>query len=416
MLFRKSFNAVPPSERHFVRALLLVLLCFVAMQIGFLIPVSVADMGRWAGMLTALFLGYIWQRKNTQTGKGRKHSVDALLFGLLLLYLFSALDSVAQQISLLYWAVCFLQVVLFTLMTRRLSLESWRGLFGALVALCVYASFMALRGSVANPDKFMVQGRLTGVTNANSTGLIAMIGVIISWAKYLFADLQSGGNRKHWRLFYLSGGVGCLIALVLSGSRSSLGGMLSGILVVLFFARRVSRLLLLIPLLPFLDFFIATPFVQGLLPAFSRGGGADLLTTRRDQWEQAINLFKESPWLGKGYAVHDASGMVVDGSGYHGLLASVGIVGTILFLSIAFWILVHLFSRGLMLTKNKNHLPCNRELMALGGGSFIALLVQGIGEPWMLGPGSLMHVVFWMSAGACIAGILYPQVPREHSH
>ena len=67
--------------------------------------------------------------------------------------------------------------------------------------------------------------------------------------------------------------------------------------------------------------------------------------------------------------------------------------------------------QGKILAKNKYYLPYNRELMAYGGGCFTALLVQGIGEPWMIGPGSLVHVVYWLSAGACIASLLFTQVP-----
>ncbi|MHB8789325.1 MAG: O-antigen ligase family protein [Desulfobulbaceae bacterium] len=398
---------------------MIVLFFFAATQVSIFISPKIADVGRWVGMAVALFLGHVWGKKNGHRFSLIKGGVDVLIWGLLFAFSLSALDSVAKEKSFLYLAVCLLQIVLFTFMSRRLSLESWRLLFGSLVALCVVVSFMGLGGYLRSPDLYIVQGRLAGLGNANSVGLIAMIGAIISLAKFLFAEVQDMPNRKRWKIFYFFGGIGCLISLVLSGSRGSLGGMLSGILVVLFFTSRTSRLILgllaLIPLMPFLNLFVETELKQRVASAYVRAGGNDILYTRRYVWDQAIHYFKENPWLGKGYAVHDTFGMVLDGSGYHGLLASVGVVGILMFISVAVWILVRLFRRGMMLTKQKSYLPGNRELLALGGGCLVALLVQGVGEPWMLGPGSLMHVVFWLSAGACIAGIMFQQVSRSES-
>lgn len=415
---RTDYYSIPPLERLFVRALVVVLFCFAAIHVSIFISPRIADMGRWVGMAAALIIGHLWRKKNRYRFFLQKSGVDILIWGLLIAYLLSALDSVNEEKSLLYLGVCFLQIILFTFMSRRLSLEAWRFLFGSIAALCVLVSFMGLSGYITTPDKYIVQGRLAGLGNANSIGLIAMIGLIISLAKFLFAEMMEKSSRNRWRLFYFAGGVGCLMTLVLTGSRSSLGGMISGVLVVLFFVRRKSRLMVgllsLIPLMPFLNMFFSTELEQRVSSAYVRSGGEDILFTRRYVWELALDYFKDNPWVGKGYAVHDAFGVVLDGSGYQGLLASVGIVGTVMFASVALWIVIHLFRRGMLLAKSKNYLPGNRELMALGGGCLVGLLVQGVGEPWMLGPGSLMHVVYWLSAGACIAAVMFQQVPRSH--
>jgi len=48
----------------------------------------------------------------------------------------------------------------------------------------------------------------------------------------------------------------------------------------------------------------------------------------------------------------------------------------------------------------------SRQLIVLGGGVIVGSIVQGVGEPWMIAPGALMHVIYWLSAGACITGIM----------
>lgn len=419
MIFPKGYNSVPPSERLFVKVLTVVLFCFAAAQVSIIISPKIADVGRWIGMTVSLLIGHEWLKNNGHRFFFKQGSVDALIWGLLLAYSLSAFTSFAIEKSSIYLTVCFLQIILFTFMSRQLSLESWRFLFCSLATICIAVAFIGVGGYIRTPEEFLVQGRLAGLGNANSVGLFAMIGLIICTAKFLFAEMEDVNRRKRWKQYYLLGGIGCLVSMLLSGSRGSLGGMIAGVLVVFFYVRGVSRVMLglfaLIPLMPFLNLLVETELKQKIASAYIRGGGGDFLFTRRYIWAKAIEYFKEDPWLGKGYAVHDTSGLVLDGSGYHGMLASVGIVGTALFLSVAGLILVRLFRRGMMLTKQKNYLPGNRELLALGGGCFVALLVQGVGEPWMLGPGSFMHVVFWLSAGACIAGITYKQVPRSEA-
>ena len=411
----KSFSA----ERLFVQTLLVVLFCFAAMQISIFVPTRIVDIGRWLAMSTALYLGYRWQHKCKRKFFSKAISIDYVICLLLFLYFLSSIESVAKEKSFLYLSVCILQIILFTFLTRGLRLESWRTIFDLLALLCIFVSFMSLAGYATNPEKFIVQGRLAGMGNANSMGLIAMIGFIISLAKSLFAELRSTikiqGIKIKLKWLYFVGVFACLTVLWLTGSRSSLGGTLSGAIVVLFFAGKTKKiipaLLLVVLLMPVMSYLTAADLQQKITTHIIRDKGGDVLHTRRYQWAETIDLFMENQLLGKGYAVHHRSGMVVDGSGYFGLLASVGAVGTLVFISIALWILWFLFKRGVYLNKRKGYLPCNRELMAFGGGGFVALLVQGVGEPWMLGPGSFMHVVYWLSVGACIAGITKAQVP-----
>lgn len=412
--YQKGTTGVHFLERRFVFTLVIVLFLFAASLIS-IIPSRLPELGRWVGMSGCIIFGFNWKKSIHSLFSGK---IDILIILLLTFYLASSLVSVSIQKSLLYLAVCVLQIVLFTLLTRHLKYDSWLLIYDFLVALCVLVSWMGVGGYISSPEKYVVQGRLAGLSSANSMALIAMLGIISSFVQYLFLGSRGTQPDRVWRLFYLLGGIGCLVALVLTGSRGSLGGMLSGVIVVLFFSGKFSRiipiLLALIPLAPVLNDFIADSGLdKTVASAYVRSDTDDMLYSRRAVWDQSIQYFYENPWLGKGYAVHDASGSFVDGSGYFGLLASVGVIATGLFLLIAALIVVRLYRLGSRLHRHTNMPPGNRHLMALGGGCLVALLVQGVGEPWMLGPGSFIHVIYWLSVGACIAATSVPQTSSQ---
>ena len=409
MLFHSTWPA-SSSERIFTLSLMLSLFFFAAASVSLIISPAIAVVGRWIGMTIALGLGFLWRFGSSKAVVVRQRPVDLLIWGLMFGYFLSALSSVAEQKSILYLGVCFMQIILFTMLSRSLSLESWRLLFRFLMILCVIVSTLGLFGYVRAPDRFIVQGRLAGLGNANAIGMIAMVGLLVSLSNLLFDRTQLSIRKFRWKNFYFLSSIACLTALVLSGSRSSVGGTTSGILVVLFFALGVSRVLLaallFMPMaLSFSALFENSGLEQILARGLLRDSGQDLLFSRRDQWAQALEVFEGKPLLGAGYGVHYPDGIVIDGSGYHGLVASVGVIGATFFFGIAFWLIVRLFRLGGVLIKRKNQSAGNRELLAVGGGCFIALFVQGVGEPWMLGPGSITHVIYWLSVGACISAI-----------
>lgn len=410
--FKKSKTLL--LERYFVFALLAALLCFSAMQIDSQIAKRFADLGRWLCMLIAFFYGNTWFVKCRYRVLSNRILVDNFILFMLFAFALSTFESIALEKSALYLAVCTLQIIIFTFYSRRLHVESWRLIFDVIAFLCVSVSLMGLTGYVTNPDKYVVSGRLAGLANANSMGLIAMIGFIILIAKFQFAGLKRTFGKWRLKWIYLFGAFGCLLVLWLTGSRSSLSGMIAGTLVVMFFAgtmRKMAPIMIVVITLTYgMEVTLPENVQQEINTHIVRDEGGDIFHSRRSQWSWALGYFKSNPWLGRGYAVHHSSGMVIDGSGYHGLLASVGGMGAVAFGLVAFWVLWKLAMRGFLLNKKKDLYPLNRELMALGGGGFIALLVQGVGEPWMLGPGSLMHVVYWLSVGACIAGITRAQV------
>lgn len=397
-----NFGSLFRGQRFFVFSLVVVIGCFASALVSTIVPGRVAELGRWAGLIASLLAGL--SIRKSQGGNVSKAGVDKIVWVLLLAFFLSASFSVAVVKSLLYFLVCLLQILVFVFLSRRLSAPSWRFLFQSLMVLCIFISWASLVGYVSSPDQYIVQGRLAGLSNANAVGVITMIGFVIAFTKIF---VVSDGKIVRWKLqsfFYLTAATSCLYALYLSGSRSSLAGALLGVIIALFFARRsaIIKLLILVfcSLLPLLY-----SVADDRLLHYQRDDSNDLLFSRQDVWFQSLELFRENLLLGTGYAAHDEAGTIIDGSGYHGLLASVGIIGTSLFLAIALAIIFRLVRRGLYLASHKNYAYGHRDIIALGAGCFVALLTQGVGEPWMIGPGSLMHVIYWLSVGACLSSL-----------
>jgi hypothetical protein len=57
-------------------------------------------------------------------------------------------------------------------------------------------------------------------------------------------------------------------------------------------------------------------------------------------------------------------------------------------------------------------LRANQDLLAASSACVVGLFAQGIGEPWMIGPGSFVHMIYWLCAGASIAAITVYQQDR----
>jgi hypothetical protein len=101
-------------------------------------------------------------------------------------------------------------------------------------------------------------------------------------------------------------------------------------------------------------------------------------------------------------------GAVFDGGGYFAVAGCVGLIGAIPFgaLIVALGVTISRY-RGRPGTKE------NERLYGLQACSIIVgLLVELVGEPWLLGPGSPIHLVFWMCVGALMCATNSPQRAR----
>src|SRR5690606_36420668 len=84
---------------------------------------------------------------------------------------------------------------------------------------------------------------------------------------------------------------------------------------------------------------------------------------------------------------------VRDGSGYFGMLESLGVVGLALFL-----LFLAIMAREFFRLRK---LPAENLERAAGLSAcvcFWGLAFNHIGEPWLLGPGSPISLVFWLCA------------------
>jgi O-antigen ligase len=146
--------------------------------------------------------------------------------------------------------------------------------------------------------------------------------------------------------------------------------------------------------------------------------GRDLTASREHIWEASWQSWKQQPLLGYGYGISgkdyemtslvSAVGAIRDGSGYFGVLESVGLVGTGLLFILYAKVAVHLRRLAAMGSAARNHFGW--WLSGLGGTLFLALAVHATGEPWVIGPGAFPHIVFLLSLGMTIAGARFLHV------
>jgi O-antigen ligase len=246
-------------------------------------------------------------------------------------------------------------------------------------------------------------GRLGGLSNPNTIACIAMIAAVL-----LLWDL---GQGHHWRFWQTVTTVAllliCLLVLIKTGSRASQAGTAIAMVVVAATSPRNVR----IGVLGLFGMMLALIVYQGDAGRLSsrlssRWLDEGLFTTRDYVWDSSIKSWTEEPWFGHGFGVSSigrewdgsvlASGMVRDGAGYVGFLESVGVCGSIA-LTIVF---AGVLSRTWTLMRHR-HFADTKWLTSMKAfGLFLALATQHVGEPWMIGPGSLMNFTFWLSVGA----------------
>ena len=410
------------NERHLVLIIMGLVLAFAAKQVRlFFLPVSVAAMARWAllslGVLHCMYTGKPTVRRCPQLRRSRSDTALALM---LAAFLASAMASDSVNKSLIYWGVCALQVILLTRWMRALSVKGWRKVMLIAAATCAGVSMAGALGYGADPDRFSSAGRLAGLSNANSMGLVAMIGCLLCLALYLFETNQEWS--KSWLpKLYLAGAISCVAALWFSSSRSSMAGLAAGALVIQVLSGRYQKPLI-ITLLALAGLWLAlhntrmNKFAASQVQTrIMRGEGGNIFSDRENRWESAYRQWLDAPWLGHGYAT-TGRGIAIDGSGYVGLLASVGILGAVGFALPILSILALLVQEGKKAYGQKSlaqYAPEHRQLLALSAGPLVALLVQGVGEPWMLGPGSFMQFIYWLCVGGCLTATGLMQRPLK---
>jgi O-antigen ligase len=314
--FMTTTPSASPSllERTYALCLGAVMLSFASALTNAL-PGAVSELGRWIALGAALLLGLLHRVSQPPPFLLSEQAPGLIAIGLLVFYGASALFSVAPTKSQLYFLVCALQMVLFLFVARRLPAWIWRSLFRWLLILCAAVALLSMAGYLQSNENYVTQGRLSGLSNANTTGLVAMLGCILSVSALLNHTLDITLKARALAATYALILMVSLWVLYLTGSRGSLAGLMAG-LGMLIFVRSSRVRASPVFVLALVTLALGSQLIDGLISTeshsvYSRSDDDDILSTRRGVWTEAIELFKESPWFGQGYGVHDAEGLLL---------------------------------------------------------------------------------------------------------
>jgi O-antigen ligase len=291
-------------------------------------------------------------------------------------------------------------------------MSTWRVIIVALFVAITFGAAMTLAGAVSAGE---MESRVSGKTNANSIGVSCMIGLLLGYPQLWLK------TRLRW---VIRGAMLIpLVLLYLSGSRSSLGGLLVGTAFSFWAMRRVKAMLVVFTALAVISIFYfslyASPerkemLVDDFKARVLRGETVEeLLSSRQSNWEDCLIYWRLRPALGWGFSATDPSGdRPIAGSGYHGLLASVGVVGCVGF---GFHLLVLMFTEYKHRKRRFSVFPDTDPqnclwLFSTGAGLSAGMLVQGIGEPWMIGIGSVMTFAYLFALGALLSSVSWADI------
>ncbi|MCB2156903.1 O-antigen ligase family protein [bacterium] len=227
-----------------------------------------------------------------------------------------------------------------------------------------------------------------------------------------FGVYYAARRNRLWTAAIVAAVLGVVFVLFATGSRSAAGAALGAVVVWGFsFPREHLRLLfkLSLALVAGLALLAMTDFVQTQAAYLTRERGLSIETfeSRREIWREALESSQQRPLFGYGYGAsgltRDVSGVqyqaftIRDGSGYFGLLESLGWTGMVLFSAFVL-AMIGPFRR-------LSRLPADSLVRAGGLAAcvcFAALVLNQVGEPWLLGPGSPMNLIFWLTSAAAL--------------
>ncbi|WP_103019791.1 O-antigen ligase family protein [Salinibacter altiplanensis] len=393
---------------------------YLAAQIDVGVPASLTGIGRWivlfgvagAGTWLLAFSG------QTVSFPARTGGITTAILALLMMYLATALAGFAVRLSVLKWILLATQIYVFVFVANcALGREEWYALaeafFLLLAGVMGVILLAALTGItlIATGWGTYVQGRLAVLANPNSIGMVALVsGVTALWAGRWPAFAGPWKRYVPWAT-----AIGAVLVIMWTASRTSLAAFVVGAGIWVVATRKVGWSLGLGALLGFgVWVWSMDATLVELAGVMAERMQEDTLTASRDNvWEASLRNWREYPWFGHGYGVTDdfrmtgfasAVSSVRDGSGYFGVLESVGVVGVgmlIAFYGVVAWTL----GKGVLYRAAAATRWTDWDLALYGISLFFSLAVHTAGEPWMLGPGSFGHLVFWMAVGIIVASV-----------
>ncbi len=393
---------------------------YLGAQIDVGLPASLTGVGRWITLFGVAGAG-TWLLAFSDRARSfpsRTGGVTTAIVGLLVMYLATALAGFSVRLSVLKWILLVTQIYVFVLVANCvLKREDWYALvqsFFLLLAGVMGIILLAVLTGItliATGWGTYVQGRLAVLSNPNSIGMVALISAVTA----LWADRWPAFATARKRYIPWASAIGSVLVILWTASRTSLAAFIVGAGIWVVATRKVRWSLglgALVALGGWIWSMDAT--LVEIAGVMAERMQADVLTASRDSvWEASLRNWREYPWFGHGYGVTEgyetdgvagAAGSVRDGSGYFGVLESVGVVGLgalVAFYGVVAWSL----AKGTIYRATAAAQWADWDLALYGMSLFFSLAVHTAGEPWMLGPGSFGHIAFWMAVGLVVAGV-----------
>lgn len=363
---------------------------------------SIGSMGEVARWLIMLYGYRIWSDNRLASSPRRLKFIgwsDVIISGFLFVFFLSTLWSIdgvytaQRSVSIgLLFSVCFLTFWRYA----DVYSESY-----ILEMILVWISILLVLSVVLAPvlPGSFIHGRLNGLfDNPNNIGVVAGLAVPLGFSLWL-------NDHKRLNLFLL---IGPLIALLLAGTRSALGGSMVAIMIILIahFWSRPGRTIFLcclgvvmLGVLTQTDFFIDRVLRQdSILTA----------TTRSQFWRLAEDYIEYRPFHGHGFgsdnSIHEYYGSSIYSLGLRGYGVMSSYYGMAVQLG---WAFTYLFFFWLWLLAVKCAFRVRDSKIVALGATIVSGLIISVFEPVVSSAGNVFSFLFWLCVMFAVRRLQY---------
>ncbi len=325
----------------------------------------------------------------------------------------STVDAFMQPLSIyrvisIWWLLIALGMIIWRYIDNREKIITWFK-----IVVIINTAFFSISLMVGDWFSMASWGalRFKGLYfNPNTVGLISIFHLPASLFLYLYAKRRpEEGN--FWRLFFLGAFVIGALCLLLSGSRSSIGGLIIGGAagVTLYYRSRIMIVGFIFVLLLGAAYFIFQDAIKGRFfqDVIIREETIENYAGREELWNISWELLKKKPLLGYGFGTSDfaistrGNPELIDyshrfGSHSHNSLlrcfVEMGVMGT--FFIILLVILLPFKFLSLVTRVQSEELLL---LLLTCFVIFVAGFANSFFESWLTSVGSALCFLFWLS-------------------
>lgn len=371
-----------------------VTLVYMAAAVTTFVPMSIAYPARWIALGIAIIFFY-----QAPCSPGNNRSIGpqtCIAFAVAILPSF-CLTNQPSIVAMKIFAQMLVIVLLVGICASRCSPSEWLKVLMAVKWITIITTVCAFISQET------ISGRLGGLSNPNYLAAIAMMGAVICiW------DLAQR-QRPMQTVASIAGVLTCIVMVIRAGSRSSQAGLVAAYVLSMLFLPRKGKIMQIVV--------CAVALAGGLLQdklgmltenLADRWQRVDLLDSREELWAASWAAWMKQPLTGYGFGISDwdgvwdgglsSFGIVRDGAGYLGVLEAVGVIGCVGFAIVFFLVLKRIWA----IAKVGNPNDARWTVSMTAFGLFTALAVEHVGEPWLIGPGCLMNLIFWLAVGAIL--------------